>query len=249
MTFALMLFASFFAGFVDAIVGGGGLIQLPALLVLYPETEPAVLFGTNKLASFSGTTLAVLRYIRRVPVHLPSLAPAAAVAYAASLAGASLVTRLPSSFMRPLALVLLIGVVIYTFWKKDLGLQGRSDGKIPLFIAIGSGSIIGFYDGFFGPGTGSFLVFSFVTLAGLDFMGASVAAKVVNLATNLAALCIFLPQGKVSWELGLAMAACNMSGSYLGTRLALQHGASLIRGLFLVVVLGFVAKMAWDLSH
>ncbi|HND30630.1 MAG TPA: TSUP family transporter, partial [Myxococcota bacterium] len=140
MTFALMLFASFFAGFVDAIVGGGGLIQLPALLVLYPETEPAVLFGTNKLASFSGTTLAVLRYIRRVPVHLPSLAPAAAVAYAASLAGASLVTRLPSSFMRPLALVLLIGVVIYTFWKKDLGLQGRSDGKIPLFIAIGSGS-------------------------------------------------------------------------------------------------------------
>lgn len=247
MTFALMLLASFFAGFVDAIVGGGGLIQLPALLVLYPQAEPALLFGTNKLASFAGTSLAVFRYIWRVPVHLPSLAPAAGTAWLASLCGAWMVTRLPSTWMRPLALVMLIGVVVYTFWKKDLGLHGRGDGRIPLALAIGSGTVIGFYDGFFGPGTGSFLVFAFVSLGGLDFMGASVAAKVVNLATNLAALCIFLPQGKVDWELGAAMAACNMSGSFLGTRVALARGASLVRGIFLVVVLGFVAKMSWDL--
>lgn len=246
MTLVWAGMASFLAGFVDSIVGGGGLIQLPALLLLYPDHPVPVLMGSNKLASISGTSLALVRYLRRVPLQWEGVAPTAITAFGGSLLGAWTLTRVPSGWMRPLALGLLVLVALYTFWKKDLGMEGQPGARLGLLLGVLLGSTIGFYDGFFGPGTGSFLVFAFVGLGGLNFLEASASAKLVNVSTNLAALCIFLPAGNVDWSLGLTLAACNMSGSFLGTRLALQHGARLIRGLFMVVVLGFITKLAWD---
>ena len=247
MTLLWVGLAAFFAGLVDAMVGGGGLIQLPSLLLLYPDHPVAVLMGSNKIASIAGTSLAFFRYMRRVPVDWRGVAPTAATAFAGSLLGAWTVTQVPSGFMRPLALLLLILVATYTFWNKNLGVEGTFKSGLSLSLGVILGSTIGFYDGFFGPGTGSFLVFAFVSLGGMNFLGASAAAKLVNVSTNLAALAIFLPAGDVDWRLGVVMAACNMTGAFLGTRIALRHGARLVRGLFMLVVLGFVAKLGWDL--
>lgn len=213
--------------------------------MLYPDHPVAVLMGSNKIASISGTSLALMRYIRQVEVEWRGVLPVAIAAFVGSLGGARAVKSLPSEWMRPIALVLLIGVAIYTFTKKDLGTEVRKDRRLSVGLGILLGSLLGFYDGFFGPGTGSFLVFAFVSLGGMHFLGASAAAKLVNVATNLAALCIFLPAGDVDLYLALTLAICNMTGAFFGSRLALQHGARLVRQLFMVVLLGFVAKLTW----
>ncbi len=243
--------AASLAGLVDAIAGGGGLIQLPALMALYPASPLPPLFGTNKLASISGTGLALSRYLRQVPMDWPAVLPAAAAAFAGSFAGAAATSRLSPEFLRPAVLGLLCLVAAWTFASPGLGAAPRpldsSAHRIPLALALLLGGSIGFYDGFFGPGTGSFLVFAFVRLGGMDFLQASAAAKLVNVGTNLAALCVFLPAGNVRPGLALAMMACNMGGSALGTRLALKHGAPLVRRVFQGVVALLIAKLAADL--
>lgn len=245
---ALACLAAFLAGFVDAVAGGGGLIQLPALLVLFPGEPVPLLLGTNKVSSIAGTAAALLRYVRhRVPIPWGEVGPAAAAAFAGSFAGARLAAELPGAWMRPVVVVLLAGVAAFTFLNKGFGVDGRAPVSRPLLAAVLLGGALGVYDGFFGPGTGSFLLFGFIALLGLDFLGASASAKVVNVATNLAAILAFAWSGHIWWGLALPMAACNMAGSRFGSQLAIAKGAPFVRRLFLTVVLALLGRMAWEL--
>lgn len=236
------------AGGVDAVVGGGGLIQIPALFVAYPGESAATLFGTNKCASVVGTANAAWRYARHVKMPWRTILPAAVAAFAFSYAGAAAVAWLPKDAVRPLILILLVLAAIYTLKRKNFGQLHRPAhaGYRELFFAVLLGGVIGFYDGFFGPGTGSFLIFLFVRFFGFDFLHASAGAKVVNVATNLAALAYFVPNGYVLPVLAAIMAAANVSGSLAGTWLALRHGSAFVRQVFLVVVGVLIVKFAWD---
>lgn len=244
----VLLGGAFFAGLVDAIVGGGGLVQVPLLLAALPSAAPATVFGTNKLASVFGTSAAAWRYARSISVSPVVTIPAALSAFLASYAGAMAVAWIPVALLRPLVLVLLVTVAIYTFAHKNFGLAPRTRmlGRNDAALAVAFGSAIGFYDGFFGPGAGSFLIFIFIRFFALDFLRASASAKIVNAGTNLAALLYFAPSGHVLAYLGLGMAVFNIAGSLTGTHLSLRHGAKLVRRVFLAVVLLLIAKIAYD---
>ena len=236
------------AGFVDAIVGGGGLILLPTLFAVHPSALPATLFGTNKAAAIGGTAWACSQYARRVTMNWGTLAPAAVTALLASFAGAWLVTMVPATGLRKALPLVLLVVLLYTLWRKDLGrvhaphLSPRREAMRG--SAIGAG--IGFYDGFFGPGTGSFFVFLLVRGLGYDFLHASAGAKLLNTATNLAAIALFAVKGHVWWHVAAVMAVANVVGSLLGARLALRHGAGFVRGIFIAVVSLLILRTGWD---
>lgn len=236
------------AGFVDAIVGGGGLILLPTLFAVHPSALPATLFGTNKAAAIGGTAWACSQYARRVTMNWGTLAPAAVTALLASFAGAWLVTMVPATGLRKALPLVLLVVLLYTLWRKDLGrvhaphLSPRREALRG--SAIGAG--IGFYDGFFGPGTGSFFVFLLVRGLGYDFLHASAGAKLLNTATNLAAIALFAAKGHVWWHVAAVMAVANVIGSLLGARLALRHGAGFVRGIFILVVGMLILKTGYD---
>jgi uncharacterized membrane protein YfcA len=240
--------ASALAGFVDSIVGGGGLILLPALFAAYPTAPPATLLGTNKSASVWGTAFATWQYSRRVQVSWTALMPAAAATMLAAFAGAWLVTLVSPDFLRRLLPLVLLGVLIYTLKRKDMGREHtpRFHGRSELWATAMVGLTIGFYDGFFGPGTGSFFVFVMVRWLGYDFLNASVAAKLLNLSSNIAALILFTYKGHVWWHMALPLALANVAGSLLGTRMALQHGAAFVRGMFIVVVTALICKTSYD---
>jgi len=248
MELLLVSMASLLAGFVDAIVGGGGLILVPALFAIFPGTHPATLFGVNKSASIWGTGMAALQYSRRVQLSWSALLPAAGAGFAGSLAGAWAVTVASPEFLRKLLPLILLAVLAYTLARKDLGrhhtpkLSGRSE----TVAAAAIGLVLGFYDGFFGPGTGSFFVFLFVRLLGYDFLNASACAKLLNSATNLAALILFAVKGHVWWHFALALAVANVAGSLLGTHFALKHGAGFVRGAFIAVVFALILKTGYD---
>lgn len=240
--------AALFAGFVDSVVGGGGLIQLPALFSTFPTTAPATLFGTNKLASIVGTSTAAIQYSRRVQIPWRVAGPGALAALIGSWYGAKAVAYLDPAILRPLILVLLVLVAIYTFLRKDLGSVSTEPehGRRSAGIALAIGGVIGFYDGFFGPGTGSFLIFLFIRTLGMDFLRASVSAKILNVATNLAAIGFFAGNVELMWKLGAVMAGCNLLGSIVGSRMALKHGTGFVRRMFLAVVSVLIAKLAYD---
>jgi uncharacterized membrane protein YfcA len=239
--------AAFIAGLVDSVVGGGGLIQVPAIFAVLPREVPATLLGTNKLASVCGTGSAALSYARRVRVAWSTAAPAALAAFVASFVGAWTVSRVPADFVRGLLPFILVAVAIYTFRKKDFGSihAPLHSGLKETLLATVLGGAIGFYDGFFGPGTGSFLLFLFVRFFGFDFLAASAAAKVVNVGSNLSALIWFGYSGHIIWQLGALLAVCQIGGSLIGTRLALKHGTGFVRRLFLVVVSVLIVKTAY----
>lgn len=245
---AFLCAAAFLAGLIDAVVGGGGLIQIPALFSVLPQAMPATVFGTNKLASIFGTSSAALRYARRIDVPWRAALPAAIAAFFLSYLGAMTVSLLPREWLRPLVLVLLVAVTAYTYARKNLGAedQRRAHGRRDMALAALLGGLIGFYDGFFGPGTGSFLIFIFVRFFGLDFLRASVSAKIVNAATNMAALLYFGASGHILWWHGAAMAGFNVAGSLVGSQLALRHGAAFVRRVFLVVASVMIIKFARD---
>jgi len=238
------------AGFIDAIVGGGGLIQTPAILFTFPQYPVATLLGTTKIPSFSGTSMAAWQYAQKVSFNRGLLTVTAATAFFAAMLGASLVTYLPNQFLKPVMLCLLIAVAIYTWLKKDFGQQTKE-----AFLPAGNtwvwgaviGGVIGFYDGFFGPGTGSFLILAFISLMGFDFLHASAHAKVVNLATNIAAILYFALHGHILWPVSLAMAAANLTGSFFGARLAILKGNSLVRRFFLLVVGATILRFAYEI--
>lgn len=248
MELLIVSLASLLAGFVDSIVGGGGLILVPALFATFPTTHPATLFGTNKGASVWGTGIATVQYSRRVHMRWHALAPAAAVCFAASLGGAWLVTVVSPQYLRQALPVVLVLVLAYTLAKKDLGRHHTPhfSGARETWLACGIGALIGFYDGFFGPGTGSFFVFLLVRLLGYDFLNASAGAKLLNTASNLAAILLFALKGHVWWHFVLAMALANIVGSVAGTHLALKHGTGFVRGVFIAVVSALILKTGYD---
>ena len=248
MELLIVSLASLLAGLVDAIVGGGGLILVPALFATFPTAAPVTLLGTNKSASVWGTAFSTLQYSRKVQMQWHALLPAAMAGIIGSLSGAWAVQLIDPSIFRkalPFLLLLLLG---YTLAKKELGRQHtpRFNGRQASWVAASIGLVIGFYDGFFGPGTGSFLVFAFVRIMGYDFLNASASAKLVNTATNFSALMLFAIQGQVWWHLALAMALANIVGSLIGTRLALKHGAGFVRIVFIGVVGALILKTGYD---
>lgn len=246
--YAFLAAAAFLAGMIDAVVGGGGLIQIPALFSAFPHASMGTLLGTNKLASVFGTSAAAVGYARRVKLQWSTAAPAAVTAFAFAFIGAYTVTHIPSEFMRKLLPFILVAVAIYTYKKKDFGSihAPLHIGVKERAIAILVGAGIGFYDGFFGPGTGSFLVFLFVRFFGFDFLGASAVAKIVNVACNVAALLWFGYSADLLWKLGAIMAVCNVLGSLIGMRLAIRHGSGFVRKIFLVVVSALILKSGYD---
>ncbi len=240
--------AAAFAGLVDAVVGGGGLIQVPALFSAFPQLTPPTLFGTNKLSSVWGTAFAARSYAKRIHLDWEIAVPASVAALIFAFAGAYTITIFPPEVFRKLLPFILMVVAAYVLRKRDFGVDYRPscEGRRKQARAVLVGTVIGFYDGFFGPGTGSFLIFAFIRGFGLDFLRASALAKLVNVACNVAALAWFLPTAQPLWQLGLWMAACNVVGSVLGARLALKGGARLIRVLFLAVLAALILKTGHD---
>jgi uncharacterized membrane protein YfcA len=240
--------ASLLAGFVDSIVGGGGLILTPALFATFPTEQPATLLGTNKGAAIWGTGIATVQYSRRVTLNWHALVPAALAGLLSAWAGAWLVTEVSPEFLRKALPGLLFVVLVYTLLKKELGrhhtpvYQGRSE--VLALCLIGAG--VGFYDGFFGPGTGSFFVFLIVRVLGYDFLHASANAKLLNTATNFAALLLFAYKGHVWWHFAAVMAIANVVGSVAGTRMALKHGTGFVRVVFIAVVSALILKTGYD---
>ncbi|MDO5633665.1 MAG: TSUP family transporter [Micrococcus sp.] len=243
----LVLLVGFSAGWIDAVVGGGGLLQLPFVLLI-PGLSPVEALATNKMGSVFGTATAAATYVRRVRPDLRTAGTTAALAVAASFGGAVVATVLPAAVIRPVILVTLVGVAVFTAVRPTLGQsQGlKYVGAAHLVRAALIGAIIGFYDGIMGPGTGTFLVIALVTVLGYDFLQASAQAKIVNLATNLGALAFFLPAGHVVVGLGLLLGVANLSGGYVGARMAIAKGTGFIRVVFLVVVSALILRLGWD---
>ena len=248
MEFFIVSLASLFAGAIDSIVGGGGLILVPALFAVYPTAPPPTLLGTNKSASVWGTAFATWQYARRVQIHWAVMLPAFGAALLGSLIGAYTVTVIDPSFLRKALPLILLVVLIYTLWQKKLGAEHRPAGTVARqrVLACGIGLIIGWYDGFFGPGTGSFFIFLFVRLLGYDFLNASANAKLLNVATNLAAIALFASKGMVWWHIGLTMAVANVAGSLIGAHLALRYGSGFVRWVFVLVVSLLILKTGAD---
>ena len=244
-TALFLLAASFFAGFIDSIAGGGGLIQLPALLIGLPKSETAEVLGTNKLSSVFGTSTAAVLYRKQIKPDPKVLIAMGVPALLGSAGGAMLASKIPTSSMRPMVLVLLIIVAIYTWFKPDLG-KFENLRHLPrrrVQIAALAGVIIGFYDGIFGPGTGSFLMLILVASLGYDFITASAIAKVVNVATNVGAILVFGINGAVIWQIGIIMGVANISGAVIGARLAIKGGSTLVRKVFLLVTVALIVKV------
>lgn len=241
--------AAFAAGFIDAIVGGGGLIQTPAVLITFPHLPVANLLGTVKIPSFCGTAVSFRQYSKHVTINWKLILWIALAAFIAALMGSMLVSAISNVVLKPVILSALILVAIYTYSQKKFG-QHESKKIVftkALIRGIISGLLIGFYDGFIGPGTGSFLILVFVGLLGNDFIHASAHAKLVNVATNLASIAYFSYSGNIIYSLAIPMAVCNMFGSYAGTKLALLRGNKFIRTFFLLVVIGTIIRFAFDI--
>ena len=246
-TILLVVVAGLAAGWIDAVVGGGGLLQLPALLLI-PGITPVQALATNKMGSIFGTTTSAVTYYRRAHPDLKTALPMAAVALLGSFGGAALAVSLPSSLFKPIIVVALIAVAIFTALRPTVGelTKLRHTGRRHYGTAIGIGLAIGFYDGLIGPGTGSFLIIAMVTFLGYNFLASSAKAKIVNMATNLGALAFFLPNGALLWGVGLILGVANMVGGYLGARMAVKQGSKFIRVVFLVVVGALICKLGYD---
>jgi len=243
----ILCFAAFAAGFIDAIVGGGGLVQTPATLVTLPQYPVATLLGTTKIPSFLGTSIAAFQYARVVPLKWKLLALMCSIALVAAYAGSKTVTLVSNSFMKPIILGMLIIVAIYTYAKKDFGRSAAAKRQHnPLLSGGLFALLIGFYDGFIGPGAGSFLIVFFISVLGFDFLSASAHAKFVNLATNLGSILFFSGSGHILYQYALPMAVCNFTGSMIGARLAILKGNRFIRVFFLLVIAGTILRFGYD---
>ncbi|MFK7001093.1 sulfite exporter TauE/SafE family protein [Flavobacterium oreochromis] len=245
----LLCFASFIAGLIDAIAGGGGLIQTPIALILLPNSPIANLIGSLKVPAITGTSIAAVHYLKNVKMHWKPLLIMGLFSCVSAFFGSYLLTLVSNDFIKPLLLFILIILAIYTFLKKDFGNHKPKDISKSYFLILGSiiSSLIGFYDGFIGPGTGSFLIVSFIVILGLDFLHASAHAKLINIASNMGSLCLFISKGKIIWIIAIPMAICNGIGGWIGAKLAIQKGNQLIRIFFLTVVIGTLIRLSYDI--
>ena len=232
-----------------SISGGGGLIQLPALLILRSDLPTVTLLGSNKLAAVTGTTAAAVAYNRRVRVPRWLIAAGVPSAAAFALIGARVATVIDEAVFKPLVLVLLIAVALYTFTRKHFGAEARvtrAAARPAPYVALICAAM-GFYDGVFGPGTGSLLMFLFVGVLGLDFLNAAAATKIINVTTNLFALISFMAAGHVFYQIAIPMGLCNIAGGIVGSRLAIKRGSAFVRVVFLAVVVGVIARYAYEI--
>lgn len=239
------------AGWIDAVVGGGGLVQLPALLLLFPAASPAQLLATNKLGSVAGTATAAVTFARRVRPDIRTALAMAALAYLGAVVGALVGLHIPKSAFQPIILVMLVAVGLYTLVRPQLGQETvlRFTGRRHVVVATLIGLTVGIYDGALGPGTGSFFVFSLVGLLGYAFLEASAKAKIANVATNLGALTVFAPGGHVLWAAGAVLAVANLVGGYLGARTAVRLGSRFVRAVFVIVISGFIIRIGGQVGH
>lgn len=247
-TLLFVCLAAFAAGFIDAIVGGGGLVQTPALFILLPGYPVATILGTTKIPSFAGTSIAAWQYARKVSVHTRLLLATAGAAFVAAMGGSYMAGYLSNQVLKPVILVILTGVAVYTYRHKQFGQQAAA--ALPRYALLYGGLwglLLGFYDGFIGPGTGSFLILVFIGVLKQDFLHASAHAKLVNLSTNIASILYFSRTGHILYQYAVPMALCNIGGSFLGTRMALLKGNRFIRLFFLLVVTGTILRFAWDI--
>jgi uncharacterized membrane protein YfcA len=247
-TLAFLAAAAFCAGLIDAIAGGGGLIQLPAMLIGLAKTETVVVLGTNKVPSIFGTTASALTYRRNIKVSSKLLIVMAIPAFIGSMGGASLASLIPTEVLKPLVVALLIAVLIYTWKRPQLGQiesMRHSESK-RLKISAAAALVIGFYDGIIGPGTGSFLILLLVAVMGFAFLSASAIAKVVNVATNGGAILVFGVNGEILWKIGLTLAIANVCGGLIGARIALRGGSGLVRKVFMGITAALILKVAFD---
>lgn len=248
-TLAFLLGAAFVAGWVDAVVGGGGLIQLPALLIGLPGSTPVpTIAGTNKLAAAVGTASAAATYLRSVPVRGAAVIPLVACSALGSALGAQLTHLLDRRQFTPIVLVVVLVVGTYTWRRPELGLtaQVRHHGGAAQVRLAGIGLLVGIWDGFIGPGTGTFFLLLLVAVLGMEFLAATTLAKLANLTTNVAAIAVFASTGHVWWSVALLMAAGNLAGGLLGSRRAVRGGNAFVRRVFLVVVGALALKLTWD---
>jgi len=245
----LLCLVAFAAGFIDAIVGGGGLLQTPATLLILPHYPVATLLGTTKIPSIAGTTLAAFKYSKQVKFNLKVLAACASTAFFAALLGAFLVSRIDDLVIKPIIFVVLVLVALYTYFNKQFGIHQEKNHTVKQQVLMAAifGLLIGFYDGLIGPGTGSFLILVFIAVLGFDFIGASAHAKIVNIATNLAAIIYFSSTGHILFQYAIPMAIFNLGGAYFGTKLALLKGNKFVRIFFLIVVFGTILRFAYDI--
>ncbi|BFG69886.1 TSUP family transporter [Sediminibacterium sp. KACHI17] len=247
-TLILLCVAAFSAGFVDAIVGGGGLIQTPAALVLLPDLPVSTVIGSIKIPSFSGTFFAARQYLKKVQLNWKLTFVMCMTAFVAAFAGSELLTLVSNKYMKPVIFIVLILVAIYTYTKKDFGQQvhkKHSDKKV-IRLSILISLVIGFYDGFIGPGAGSFLVVAFIAILGFDFLQASANAKIVNLSTNLGSIVLFLLKGSILWTVAIPMAISNAVGGMIGASLAIKKGNQFIRIFFLIIVIATLLRFGYD---
>lgn len=244
-----LLTAATAAGWVDAVVGGGGLIILPTLFLVAPGIAPQTALGTNKFAAVAGTSASVMTFARKVPIRWRTLLPAAAIAAATAAIGAAAVSLIDRDLFIPIVMVVLVGVALFVTLRPSIGItlatHAPSRRKFVLVIALAAG-LIGFYDGLLGPGTGTFLIITFATLLGTEFVRAAAMAKVINCGSNVGALIYFGATGHIMFALGAAMAVGNVVGAIIGSHMALRNGAKFVRVVLLVVVIGMVIRLGWQ---
>lgn len=248
LTLILLLCAGFFAGWVDAVVGGGGLIQLPAVLMV-PGLSPVQALAVNKLGSSFGTAASATTFYRRTSNDLRTSLPTAIIALIASFCGAIVATLIPAAAFKPIIVCALVAVLLFTVFKPNLGELTRlkHSGAQHILIALAIGAVIGFYDGILGPGTGSFLMISLISLLGYNFLLATAQTKVINLATNIGALIFFGLAGYQVWSLGLLLGCANLMGGSLGARTAISRGNKFIRIMMITVVSALILRLGWDI--
>ncbi len=246
--YIILCFVSFIAGFIDAVVGGGGLIQTPFGLVMMPNFAISNVIGTLEIPAFFGTSFAAFQYSKKVDFNWKLLIMMMLLAFLSAFLGSTLLTYMSNDFMKPLLLIVLSILVIYTFFQKNFGqkIVKFYSTRTQVLYGILISFFLGFYDGFIGPGTGSFLVLALITLLGYDFLHASANAKMINLATNFGSICLFMIKGKIIWAVALPMAFCNAIGGWLGAKLAINKGNQLIRYFFLMVVLATLIRFGYD---
>lgn len=244
----LLCLAAFLAGFTDAISGGGGLIQTPAALILLPQYPVVTVIGSLKLPASSGTLIAAIQYARKIKLNALMISVLIVIAFSAAFAGSKLLSMINNDFIKPFLLIVLIGVAIYTYSNKKFGAHTEKDHSVSQqwYGAIIISLVLGFYDGFIGPGAGSFMMLAFITMLGFDFLTASAHTKMVNLASNIGSLVFFIISGKILYAIAIPMAVCNALGGLLGARLAILKGNAFIRIFFLAVVVIVIIRFAWD---
>lgn len=248
-TIVILCLFAFVAGFVDAIVGGGGLIQLPAGLILLPQFPAGTVIGSLKIPAFTGTAFAVQQYLKKVTVNAKQVLTMTAIAFLSAFAGSEVLLMVSNKYMKPIIFFVLVIVAIYTYSKKNFGQHTLKniDPKKQLIYSMIISLVIGFYDGFIGPGAGSFLIMAFISILGYDFLKAGTHAKLVNLATNLGSISLFLLKGSILWSVAIPMAASNGIGGMLGARLAIFKGNQFIRVFFLLVVIATLLRFGYDI--